>query len=310
MRTICEFFVRHSASVLAVTIFIGLLAPPLASALRPAITPIIAALVFLAMLRIPLASVSRDRLPVVAWVAIWLLILNPLLAALLTGLLMIPETQRVPIVLICCVPPILSAPALALLLRLDAALTLGIVTVVSLLCPVTLAVVPALLLELPADLDALSLFVRFALLIGGAFVAASVLRRALGAARVQSRAPEIDALGLLLLVLFAIGIMDGVTQTLLREPWHVLGVVASVFAINLGLQGVGALLFAPYGRRVAVTVGFASGNRNTALWVAALPLSGASEVMLYIAAAQLPIYLLPSVLAPVYARLVPPPPGE
>ncbi len=216
---------------------------------------------------------------------------------------MIPEAQRLPIVLMCAVPPILSAPSMALLLRLDAALMLGIVMVVSLLCPITLALVPGLLVDLPAGVDPLTLFGRFAALIGGAFAAATIVRRVAGTARLRSFDPEIDALGLLLMVLFAVGIMDGVTRTLMDRPSHVLAAALTMFALNLILQALGAIAFAPFGRRVAATVGFASGNRNMGLWIAALPLGAAGEIMLYIAVAQFPVYLLPRLLAPLYARL-------
>ncbi len=54
----------------------------------------------------------------------------------------------------------------------------------------------------------------------------------------------------------------------------------------------------------AFSVGLASGNRAMALWIAVIPAMH-SDVFLYFAMAQFPVYLLPAVMAYVYARLLP-----
>jgi BASS family bile acid:Na+ symporter len=56
------------------------------------------------------------------------------------------------------------------------------------------------------------------------------------------------------------------------------------------------------GRRSALTVGFASGNRNMGLLLAVLPAESPPDVLLFFVLAQLPIYILPAVLGPAYRR--------
>lgn len=78
----------------------------------------------------------------------------------------------------------------------------------------------------------------------------------------------------------------------------------------LGFLGAGAAVFAPLGRQSALTVGFSSGNRNMAMLLAVLPAGVDPDIPLYFALGQLPIYVLPAVLTPIYRRLlsVKPPP--
>jgi hypothetical protein len=59
-------------------------------------------------------------------------------------------------------------------------------------------------------------------------------------------------------------------------------------------------------RRVALTAGYCSGGRHNALLMAVLPASVDADVFLFIAAVQFPIYLIPTLLQPVYRRLLPP----
>jgi BASS family bile acid:Na+ symporter len=113
-----------------------------------------------------------------------------------------------------------------------------------------------------------------------------------------------DGIAVLLLVLFAVAIMDGVTERFLSDPAHVLVFLAVAFAAYIGFQGAGAAVFALLGRRSALTVGFSSGNRNMALLLAVLPAGVDPDIPLYFALGQLPIYVLPAVLTPIYRRLL------
>ena len=57
------------------------------------------------------------------------------------------------------------------------------------------------------------------------------------------------------------------------------------------------------GPRRALTVGLVSGNRNLALILAALAGSTNFDLLLFFAVGQIPIYILPALLAPLYRRL-------
>ncbi|MCO6415257.1 hypothetical protein JYK14_03580 [Siccirubricoccus sp. KC 17139] len=72
---------------------------------------------------------------------------------------------------------------------------------------------------------------------------------------------------------------------------------------NLLLNGVTVLALWPLGRRVALAAGMLAGNRNQALFLAVLPAAADPGVLLFFALGQVPMFLSPFLLRPVY-RLV------
>ena len=109
----------------------------------------------------------------------------------------------------------------------------------------------------------------------------------------------------MLMLVFAIAIMDGVTARLAADPLYVGALLAIAFLVQALLQAATALGFLWLGRRAAFTVGFLAGNRNMGLLLAVLPTGLHPDIVLYFALAQFPIYILPALLKPLYARLIP-----
>jgi BASS family bile acid:Na+ symporter len=255
------------------------------------------------MLRIdwPSLRLTLGR-PLVSALAVgWVLLALPALVWAATAPLGLPEELRRSLALVAAMPPILSAPALSLLLGLDAATALVAVVAATLLVPLTLPPVAALTAG-AAIAEPLALFARLAAVVGGALLASLALRALAGPARLARRAAEIDGVGVILLLLFAVALMDGVPAHVASRPQDVALYAAAAFAANLGMQVLGTAAFRPAGMRVATTVGFVGGNRNAALLLAVLP--GADPaLLLFVAVAQFPIYLLPSLLLPIYRRL-------
>jgi len=60
-------------------------------------------------------------------------------------------------------------------------------------------------------------------------------------------------------------------------------------------------------RRSALTAGYCSGGRHNALLMAVLPVTADPDIFLFIAAVQVPIYLIPTLLQPLYRRWLPSP---
>jgi len=305
--TLVGWLTRHGAAVLAVGVFAGLALPGLAGALRPLLPASVVGLLLAALLRIEwqrlFAHMARPLL--IALVLVWLLAGSALAALAAARLLGLPAGLAAAVVLMAASPPIVSGPAIALLVGLDAALMLALTVVGTLVAPFTLAAVPALLTGAEFELTPLALLARLAALIGGCFAGAWLLRRGLGAARLAAWRGGLDLVSVLLLLLFAVAVMDGVAGRIAAEPGYTARFVVAAFAANLALQGGGAALFARLGRREALTVAFASGNRNMALMLAVLPAGGNPDVLLFFALGQFPIYLLPAALAPLYRRLLP-----
>ncbi|GAA0587343.1 hypothetical protein [Caenispirillum bisanense] len=305
MGRLADVLVRQSRWFLAGSVFAGLALPDLAAALRPLLPPAVAVLLVLSMLRMDWTAVlAYGRRPGRVGLALaWVLIGAPAAVALAVAALPISPGLQAAVILMAASAPIMSSPALAVLLGLDASLALVVVVGSTLLMPLTAPWAADLLAHLPLDIPTWELMVRLAGLVAGSVAAALVLRRLLGRARLVAWGAGIDAASVVFLVLFAIAIMDGVTAELLANPARTLLIILGSFAANLGLQAAGAVLFWRTGRQAALTVGLVSGNCNMALLLAVLPAGVDADVPLYFALGQFPIYILPALLTPLYRRL-------
>lgn len=295
---------RHAATVLALGVFAGLLLPDLAGWMRPLLPLSVAGLLFLALLRIDWQELSQhlSRPLSVALLCTWFLIVTPLLVWLGVSIVGVDTGLATALILAAACPPIVSGPAIALLLRLDASLMLVSVVSASLLAPFTVVAVSSYLIGVDLRLDALALFLRLAFLICGCVLAALTVKRLLGQVRLARCTNAFDMVSVLLLLIFAIAIMDGVMTLVAHDPWRVLRFIIAAFIANILLQVLGSGAAAAMGRRSALTVGFASGNRNMGLLLAVLPAASAPDALLFFAVAQLPVYILPAVLGPAYRR--------
>jgi BASS family bile acid:Na+ symporter len=304
LASVFQALSRHAAGVLAVGVFAGLALPDVAGYMRPLLPPAVAGLLFLALLRIDWQELARHltRPLTGALLCAWFLIATPVLVWLAVTGLGVDRGLATALILAAACPPIVSGPAMALLLRLDAPLMLISVVGASLLAPFTIIVVSSRLIGVDLHIDTMQLCVRLALLIGGCVLSAVVVRRLLGEMLLTRLRSPFDAASVVLLLIFAVAIMDGVSTLLAQDPWHVLRFIVAAFAANVVLQLLGTLVTAAMGRRAALTVGFASGNRNMGLLLAVLPADSAPAVLLFFALAQLPIYMLPAVLGPAYRR--------
>jgi len=108
------------------------------------------------------------------------------------------------------------------------------------------------------------------------------------------------------LMIFAIPLMDGVVARALAEPVKLAGFVAGAFGGMILCNLVMAAGLLPFlDRRTALTAGYCSGGRHNALLMAVLPASADADIFLFIAAVQFPLYLMPTLLEPLYRRLLP-----
>jgi BASS family bile acid:Na+ symporter len=130
-----------------------------------------------------------------------------------------------------------------------------------------------------------------------------LLRRLLPPARLTAAGPAVDGAVVWLVVFYGFAVMDGMLRRLLADPGWILGATALAFATNLALNAATAAAFAPCGRRIALSAGLLSGNRNMALFLAVLPATTEPQILLFFALAQFPLFLSPALLRPLYRRL-------
>lgn len=306
MIAVLRFLGRNGTQVIASGVFLGLLVPGLSPLFTPLLVPAILLPLLIALLRLDasrLRALARAPLALLA-LLLWLLVLSPLLVRLALAPLAIDPPLSAYLVSNAACAPLLASGALALLLGLDVTLALTATVAATLLVPFTLPPLALGLAGMEVPMASHELALRLALLIGGCALVAALLRIRPGAAFFAARAVELDGLAVLALVAFSVAVMGEVREALRAAPGDVLTMLLAVFALNMGLQLSGSLLAWRSGARTALTVGLLSGNNNIGIVLAALADRAPESLLVYVALAQFPIYLLPILQKRLYRRLL------
>jgi BASS family bile acid:Na+ symporter len=301
-----DFFGTHATRFLAGGVVIGLAVPPLAALIRPLLLAALVIPLTIALVRIDWSAFGAyaRRPGLVVALVVWFLGVAPVLVWLALKPLPLPAPILVGLVLMTAVSPIVSGAALSLLLGLDAALAVVVIVATTAIVPFTLPPLGAALLGVALEIDVGTFMLRLALIIGGAFAGAWVVRRLAPPAAIARNARPLDGVSVLLMMTFAIGIMDGVTAFALERPGYVLVATAAAIAANVLLQVAGVVVWRRSGMQPALTTGFLTGNRNMGLVLVALGSDASLELIVFFAAAQIPMYLMPGLLVPLYRRLL------
>lgn len=306
------FLVRHGPKLLAVSILIGLALPALAAWVWPALTVLVWGMLFFSILRIDwLNVVHHARRPILLIGAVaWLMIGLPFLVWLLVYGLDFTPGLTAALVLVASSPPLIASAAFALLVGLDSALALLLMIIGTLSVPFTAPMIALEFLGLDLGVGVTEMMLRLAAFIGSCLGAAMLTRRLAGIRRLADAKTKLEGTLVILLAVFAIGVMSGVTDRFLAAPGHVLFVAAIAFLANVGFQALAAAAFAWIGRLDALTIGLCAGNRNLAIIIAVLPGGIDPDILLYFAMMQFPIYLLPVAQVSFYRRVLGGPSGH
>lgn len=295
----------RGGALLAGGIFLGVLLPPLAAATRDVVTPVVAGLMTLVLLRVDPAQVLgylRRPLLVLA-LLVWLLLACPLIAFAIARAIGLDGPLGAGLVIMATGCAATSSPAFARLVGLDGEISLVAAVLSTLLIPFTAPPLALGLLGIDLSISVAGLTARLALVVGLPLLLSIAIRRVLGPARLERIGRAVDGAVVLLVVLYGFGVMDGMQAKLLAEPGWVVGGLALAFAGNFGLNLLTALAFIPVGRRVALSSGLLSGNRNMALYLAVLPAATDARILLFFALCQFPLFLSPFLLRPIYDRI-------
>ncbi len=306
MRWLLAWLGHWARWALPLGVFTGIALPQLASFARPALTAAVIGTLTVTILRLDwqrlAAAVAAPGQSLL--LTGWQLVCSPLLVWLGCRLLDAPPALCLILLLQAAAPPIGSAAAFALFVGIDGSLTLVSTVLSTLLLPLTLTVLMALLTDTGGvTVDLGGFFVRVLMLVAAPFALAWLIRRLAGPVRLQREAPALGGLNVLLLVIFAVAVMDGVTATLLAEPATVATLLSIAVLMGVLLHLLPLVLFRRAGREAALGAALASGNRNMGLMLAVTGAAGGPSFALYVGLAQIPMYFAPLLLAPL-ARAV------
>ncbi|UUX49072.1 hypothetical protein NUH88_16905 [Nisaea acidiphila] len=302
---ILQYLGRRAALVMALGVFIGLALPDLATVAKPLLAPTVIFMLTLAMTRTDASSLGRTsrRVGTNLIALLWLLVVTPCLFHFALTWMQVPEALAIPLLIWSGSPPLVTVPVIALIIGLDAAGALFLMIVSTFTFPFVLPGLLFWLTGLDVELGAGALTLRLGLMIAGCALVATVLRRKLGPSLLREKSALIDGIAVLLMLVFAVSVMDGVRAWLEKDPITVLLYTGAAFAASLALQLTGGLIFFWTDRENRLAIALCSGNRNMALFMAAAGSALGSEAFLFFAVAQFPIYILPVLLKPVYRFL-------
>lgn len=278
----------------------GLVWPEGVARMAPAIGPVVVALLFLAVLRLGPEGVRAGLRGVGGAVAAVLVLQLAIPLAVAGGFAALGWAGPVAlgVVLTLAAAPITGSPNLTLMAGGDGAAALRALVLGTAALPLT--VIPVFLL-VPAFGDPATVAGVVARLLGLIALAGglALALRHWGLVR-PAHLPALDGVAALLLAGIVVALMGAAGPALLSlAGW---GLLAGAFALNLGLN-LGAAALARRRGRDPISAGMVAANRNIALFLGAIPAAVVPGLLPWIGLYQIPMYLAPVVMPPLYRVL-------
>ena len=299
---------RNARTCLMLGLAAGLLLPTLAKSLAPWLPQMVAILLTITALRIG-HTAARGAARDLRWGLGAVAVLQLGVPLLCLGALHLTGVGHTPvalaIVLATAAPAISGSTNLALLLGLDAGRMMQIMVLGTAAFPLT--VMPILLLapQIGTLSDVIASAGLVLLVILTATALGFALRARLFPAPSQHQIQTLDGASVLAFAVIVIALMAPLNAALRADPAQVALWALLAFTISYGLQAATLLVL----RRTALhpvagPLAIGAGNRNIALFLVALPPETIAPILIFIGCWQLPMYLTPILLPPLYRKAV------
>jgi hypothetical protein len=295
---------RHARLVLPVGVLLAVLLPESHGMFKPLAPLILALLVASAVVRLDSVAVLKaalqpHRLFHNFLISLGLLVLAPTVLVLTARGLGLDQMLLPFITWYAVAPPIATTIWMCVFLGFTAPVAMEIVVLTNILAPFTGPYLGGVLLGEVVPISSSELCMRIGVILGGGMLAALVLRKLWGAARVEANRQRLDGVSTLAMLAFLVPVFDGIAGLAAGMPLLALICVGLACALNFGSQALifvfGSLLLSQRGKLPEGTrsIAVVAGNRNLGLYFAALPAD--PFFSLFVAAYQLPIYLTPMI---------------
>ncbi|MBV2360620.1 hypothetical protein KUH32_12610 [Thalassococcus sp. CAU 1522] len=295
---------RHGRWMLVAGLAAGLGLPGVAAALKPWLPELVTALMFAAALRIgpDRASGALGALRGLAgMVALYQVVLPLAVAAIALTLGVLETPVAMALLFVAAAAPIAGSPNLTILSGGDPLPALRFLVAATCVLPLTVLPVFALAPALGGAGAVAWAALRLTVVILGATAVAFAIRRFVLPDPGPRGIAAIDGASAILMAVVVVGLMAAAGPTLRSDPVLFLAWLALAFAVNFGLQLMA--LAALRGHPDATPLAIIAGNRNIALFLVALPPAVFDPLLIFVACYQIPMYLTPLVMGPLYRRL-------
>ena len=298
---------RNGRWVLVAGLFTGIFIQPLAELIQPYVGHVVAVLLFLAALRIkPSEAVGKlsDLRNGLTFIGVFQ-ILVPCAVALVFLTLGASGPLIVATLLVLSSAPISASPSLTLITGNNPAPALRILIISTAALPFTV-ILPFSLLPVFGDTSTVFwIAVRLFFIIFIASALAFALRTFAVKELSDSGIKSIDGMTSLLMATIVTGLMAGFAEAAINNPLEIVLTLCVAVSLNIGMQIVSWHALGPFNTgdsRAAYAI--SAGNRNLAIFLAALPVAVTEPILIFIACYQIPMYLTPSILGKMYGKSI------
>lgn len=294
--------VRNNVAVfLALAITAGVLFPEFASLLSPYVFPSLFVLMTATLVIVterPIESLTNPE-PAVWGIMLWQMAFIPLLTILFGWATNLAPDLHLMLLVTATSGSVSAAPALAHVFRINSRLPVNGMVLSTFLMPVALLMFGAFL-----EGDGLELSLSEYLWRVGVFLIlplsfAILINRLIGVLSATEHThvkSGLHAAAFVAMVIFGIGIMDGVADMIASQPDRVLTFLVLVIGFELATIVGTAILFWSLGRDLLFAATILSVHRNVALTYAVIGAAAGSDFGIYIAVCQVPLFLSPLVI--------------
>lgn len=293
---------RQGRWLLVLGLIAGVALPGLAAFMERQLPIAVALLLFFSALRVgPRQAIGATR---DIGQSLYFVLALQLALPILFVLLLIATGWRSPLAfglaLMLAASPISGSPSLTILLGKDGAPSLRLLIAGTALLPLTTIPVFWMMPDLVGGNSVIGAALRLLLIIGLATAVAFAIRGTVLKNPGPAGLGAIDGLAALTMAIMVVGLMAAVRPALEHDPGGLAFNLAVAFLANFGLQvGVYLLLKRPLPDQSA-GIAVCAGNRNIALFLAALPAGVMEPLLLFIGCYQVPMYLTPILLRRFY----------
>ena len=302
MQELFDYLNKRSPYLMIFGVILGLTSPKTAELVRPYVVEISVLMAIISMLRIdPLKLFSVFRRPLLVILTMFfVLIILPSTTFLICRTIGFSNWITTGLTFASAAPPLSSAAAFALLVRIDPAMVTGLSIPTTLMAPVSVWFLTSTLPTLGEGVELSGLIFRLSAIIIGSLSFALLFRNFIGAKRVEAWRVEIDALTAVFVTIIAIGVMHEIGLAMRSHTFNLLLIVFLAAIISYGSLGLSIAIFWLMGKEEAFAVGLLSSVKNMAIMVAAVIDVVEPMIALVVICAQLPIFFSPLVMRMIF----------
>ena len=311
VRTSLAWLGRQGTRAIGVSIVIGIAFPWIGQWCRPFVGGAVFLLLCTAFMQVDVVAARGflRRPGLVIWATIWTSIIVPLLFGLFLrfiGLDIREPELFIALLLQAVASPIMSAPALAMIMGLEGTVVLLILIFSTALVPVTAPLFTLVFAGPALSVTPLDLASRLFFILAGAAVAGIVIRKTAGSGAIERNNEAINGFNIVVLFFFVAAMMESVGGKILADPATTIRFMILAFVVFFTIMTLSSPFFLFAGRKCALSIGLMVAQRNMALMLAATGSTLPDLAWLYFAFAQFPIFLSPQLLNPLIRRLLKP----